>query len=161
KRALKLLTYPTLLRLFDAALHVGKRNFCYWRHYGYPVRRLFFSPHCVDAAYFASRATPQARDALRAQLGISAETRIVLFSGKLIPLKRPHDVVEAAGHIHRHGQDIHVLIAGSGELEDALREQAQREGVQIHFLGFQNQSAMPAAYAASDIVVLPSESETW
>ena len=75
KRTAKSVIYPAVLRLFDAALFVGERSREYWTHYGYPTSRLFFSPHCVDADWFAARATPRARAKLRAQLGIDSEDR--------------------------------------------------------------------------------------
>ena len=34
-------------------------------------------------------------------------------------------------------------------------------GGKVFFAPFQNQSAMPRVYAAADLLVLPSESETW
>lgn len=162
KRALKRLAYPPLLSLFDAALYVGQRNLAYWRAYGYPERRLFFSPHCVDVDFFAARATEAARQQLRSRLGIAPEKPAALFAGRLVPFKRPLDLIKAARLVRDDGVDLHVLVAGSGELETEIAAAARAEGVPIHMLGFQNQSDMPAAYAASDVVVLPSSGEeTW
>src|SRR5262249_34229188 len=80
KRTAKSVVYPAFLRLFDAALHVGERSYAYWRRYGYPASRLFFSPHCVDAAWFAARATTEARVELRSELRIGSEAKVVLFA---------------------------------------------------------------------------------
>lgn len=162
KRLAKEWIYPALLRVFDSALYVGARNRDYWRHYGYPDERLFFSPHCVDNAFFAERATPAARAATRARLGVPTNVPVALFAGKLIPFKRPLDVVQAAARVRAQGSDLHVLIAGSGELEPALRMEADQLNVPVHFMGFQNQSAMPAAYSAADFLVIPSNGrESW
>ena len=57
KSTAKALAYPTFLRMFDAALYVGERSRAYYERYGYPSRRLFFSPHCVDTEWFEARAT--------------------------------------------------------------------------------------------------------
>jgi glycosyltransferase involved in cell wall biosynthesis len=38
---------------------------------------------------------------------------------------------------------------------------ARTVGVPIHMLGFCNQTMMPKAYAAADVLILPSEQETW
>jgi hypothetical protein len=56
KRMAKAVTYPALLRLFDAALYVGVRNRAYYEHYRFPPRCLFHAPHCV-----ATRAPTTAR----------------------------------------------------------------------------------------------------
>jgi glycosyltransferase involved in cell wall biosynthesis len=161
KKVAKALTYPAFLRLFDAALYVGKRSRAYWRHYGYPAHRLFFSPHCVDSEWFARSATPETRIALRARLGLPPGARVALFAGKLVPIKRPLDLVASAARLRHERQEFAILVAGSGPLESEMAEMARLEGVTLHHLGFCNQSQMPAAYAAADILVLPSESETW
>ncbi len=162
KRGMKAATYPMFLRLFDAALYVGERSRAYWLHYGYPPRRMHFSPHCVDNDWFAARATREARAALRGRLNIDEAAKVVLFAGKLVPFKRPLDVVAAAGRLRHKGQNVIVLVAGSGPLADELTRAAAAAGVSLHHLGFCNQSAMPAAYAASDVLVLPSDGgETW
>lgn len=161
KRAAKTILYPPFLRLFDGALYVGERSRAYWTHYRYPESRLFFSPHSVDTEWFATRATVTARARLREELGLAPETKVLLFAGKLLRFKRAGDLVAAATRLWREGHDVAVLVAGAGPAEAELREAAQAAGVPLHLLGFCNQSRMPAIYAAADILVLPSEHETW
>lgn len=161
KRLAKRAVYPAFLRLFDAALYVGKRNRDYYEHYRYPAERLFHSPHCVDTARFATNATPAARSALRRQLGLGPDEKAILFAGKLVSIKRPLDVVEAAAAVRSQGLPVQVIVAGSGPLEPQLQSRASAMGVPLHVLGFQNQTQMPAAYAAADVLVLPSSHETW
>ena len=162
KTVAKSAIYPAFLRLFDGALYVGKRSQAYWRHYHYPASRLFFSPHCVDSEWFESRATAAAGAAVRAKAGLDRGRRTVLFAGKLVPFKRPFDVIEAVAVLNRQGREVAVLVAGAGELGDEMRERADRLQVGLHHLGFCNQSEMPAVYAASDVLVLPSDAhETW
>lgn len=161
KRAAKACLYPPFLRLFDAALYVGERSRAYYEHYRYPAARLFFSPHCVDTAWFAARATAEAARALRTRLEIAPEARVVLFAGKLLPFKRPLDTVEACALLRRHGLPVEMMVAGSGPLESEMSARARTLGLPLHGLGFQNQTQMPAAYAAADMLVLPSSQETW
>lgn len=162
KRLAKQALYPIFLRQFDAALFVGARNQAYWHHYGYPCSRMFASPHCVDTSWFASRATSEARLALRQRLGIQERTPVALFAGKLIEFKRPGDVISAVAHARQKGLPAEVLVAGSGPLDANLRILAAQHSVPLHMLGFCNQSHMPAAYAAADVLILPSTGrETW
>jgi glycosyltransferase involved in cell wall biosynthesis len=161
KRALKNLVYPRLLRTFDAALYVGQKSRAYYEHYGVPADRLFFSPHCVDNEWFASRATFEARERLRQECGVASDVRIALFAGKLLPLKRPFDLVDAAALARAAGANIEIMIAGAGPLDGAVRARAQSAGVPLYALGFRNQTEMPAVYAACDMLVLLSDSETW
>lgn len=162
KRVAKRLTYPLFLRLFDAALVVGKRNREYLEYYGYPCARMFDAPHCVDNGFFAERSTSEAGEAIRSRLGIPSKSKVVLFAGKLVPFKRPLDVVEAVAVVRKNGIDAQVLVAGSGQLDEVLRERAKELNIPIHMLGFCNQTEIPAAYAAADVLILPSNGrETW
>jgi glycosyltransferase involved in cell wall biosynthesis len=156
QRLLKELVYPWLLRSFDGFCYVGRRNRDYLRHYGLPENRLFFSPHCVDNAFFAEKAEAgrPARDV--------AMPRSVLFAGKLVERKRPLDVIRALALAAMEGCHAEAVFVGAGELEDDLRREAARTGVPAVFCGFQNQSRMPSLYAAADVLVLPSDhQETW
>lgn len=162
KRAAKAFAYPFLLRFFDAALYVGERSRAYWTQYGYPSGRLFFSPHCVDTQWFARGATAEARAALRGRLGVAPNSKVILFAGRLVPFKRPFDLVAACAKLRAWGQNIDMLVAGSGPLLPEMAAATRGAGVPCHVLGFCNQSEMPAVYAAADVLVLPSDGrETW
>ena len=85
----------------------------------------------------------------------------MLFSGKFIRKKRPGDIIEAVRCIPDCERPI-IVFVGSGELEDELRSHALRCKVRCVFLGFKNQSQLPACYAAADTLILPSDGgETW
>src|SRR5581483_5306236 len=114
KRAGKAVVYPAALRVFDAALYVGEWSRRYWQHYGYPAHRLVFSPHCVDNAWFAARATEEAGARLRAAHGIEPNAKVVLFAGKLVPFKRVTDAALAAGILSGQQRPVTLMIAGSG-----------------------------------------------
>lgn len=162
KRTVKRAAYPLFLRLFDAALTVGARSRDYYRHYGYPENCLFNSPHCVDTSWFAARATPESARDLRQRLNVSQGIKLLLFAGKFVSFKRPLDVVETGARLRAQGLPVELLFAGSGVLGPAIAARATALQVPLHDLGFQNQTAMPAAYAAADLLMLPSDgAETW
>jgi glycosyltransferase involved in cell wall biosynthesis len=155
--AAKALAFPYLLRQFDGFLCVGQRNREYLQHYGVPESRLFFSPHCVDNDAFAAAGAA-------ARVGASASDpparRRVLFVGKLLARKRPADLLHAVARLAEHR--LEVVFAGSGELEGDLRQLAAALALPVTFLGFVNQSQLPAVYASADVLVLPSDGrETW
>jgi len=159
-RLAKAALFPALLRQFDGYLYVGRRNREYLEHYGAPAERLFFSPHCVDnEAFSAASGAARARSA-----GASAEAarRRVLFVGRLVEDKRPMDLIDAAARLAARGRPVSLTIAGAGALQQRLAAAAQAGGVDARFLGFVNQSGLPAVYAAADVIVLPSVArETW
>ena len=162
KRAIKSIVYPLLLAQFRGALYVGARSRDYYKRYGVPNHRLFFAPHCVDEDFFRSRATAEAGLELRRRLKIDVNHKVVLFVGRLVPFKRPGDIVEAIHLIGAEGGRIVLLVAGSGELAADLKQLADERGVRLRMMGFQNQKDLPSIYAASDVLVLPSDAnETW
>ena len=159
RRVAKGMIFPYVLRRFDGFLYVGQRNREYLLHYGVPEQRLFFSPHCVDNNAFrlGSEATRRSSEPLQRR-----ESRHVLFVGKLIPRKRPMDVLQAAKLLRDRGTDIDLTFVGSGELSGELAAFARSAGLSVDWRGFVNQSALPAIYAQADVIVLPSsEVETW
>lgn len=164
-RIAKALPYRWLMSRIDAHLYVGQRNHDYLRHYGARPEQLFFAPHFVDNDRFAAgaahaRQTGQAQR-LRTMWGASEQTKVLLFAGKLLPRKRAADFIDAVVSLARAREDIVGVIVGSGPEESALRARAASTD-RVRFEGFQNQSQMPARYAAADCLVLPSDgSETW
>lgn len=151
--------FPHLLKQFDACLYVGQRNRKYLEYYGVAADRLFFSPHCVDNDAF-ERASNAARGT--GGQGAVDGRRRVLFVGRLVESKRPLEVVQAVSRLVSAGMPLELVVAGAGELAGRMKEAAHAGALDARFLGFVNQSGLPAVYASSDVVVLPSTAvETW
>ncbi|MEO6054258.1 MAG: glycosyltransferase family 4 protein [Chthoniobacterales bacterium] len=148
-----------LYKRFAAFLPVGSANADYFRAYGVPERKLFPTPHAVENSRFESAAANVDIPKFRAEWNIPADHTVFLFVGKLETKKRPMDLLEAFSKCS--AKNITLVFAGSGEMEEELRRRA--ENLSVRFLGFQNQSAMPAIYTICDVLVLPSfgSYETW
>jgi glycosyltransferase involved in cell wall biosynthesis len=175
KRWVKELLYRRLLRQFNGFLVVGQRNREYLAHYGVTPEKMFFAPHFVDNDWFNQKAeTLKNRKAeIRNGWGADDGTFVALFVGKFQAIKRPGDLLQALAQLKGRA-DLSVgqratpgvppmlaVFVGAGELEQTLRAEAAALGLRAHFAGFKNQSELPACYAAADVLVLPSESETW
>jgi glycosyltransferase involved in cell wall biosynthesis len=150
---------------FSAFLDVGKNNRSYLLSSGVPRRKLFHSPHAIDNERFQSAISDAMLQGkiLRAKLSIREDQVLIAFVGKLIPIKRPIDLLRAFSLLY---PDIRrraaLLFVGEGQLKSELRSICRRIDLDdVHFLDFQNQSAMPSVYSASDLLVLPSQQETW
>ena len=162
KQAAKRLIYPWVIRQFDGCLHVGQRNREYLEYYGAPARSLFFAPHCVDILAFSESAAAVNRSEVRAGWGLQPQDHAVLFVGKLLARKRPDDLVRAAAQLVKQGKPVVLVWAGDGPARQSLLELGALLHVPMVFLGFCNQSQLPAVYRAADVLALPSEgSETW
>jgi glycosyltransferase involved in cell wall biosynthesis len=163
KRLAKEAVYRAFIPRFDAYLVVGARARAYYLHYGADPSRMFFAPHFVDNEFFAERAStlrPERAD-LREGYGLQPTSRVFLFAGKFTSVKRPLDFVEALAALSQRVPGVEGMMVGAGPLGPEVEAAIARTGAPVRTLGFFNQSDMPRAYAAADVLVLPSATETW
>lgn len=160
--------YDVLFRGVTLGLPVGRANARWYHAHGIGDDRLIVSTHYVDNDRFRREAADhrRQRSALRQRFGIPPDAFCFLFAGKLQDKKRPQDLLDALALLHsRHrGQTpaVHLLVVGSGHLEEACRQRVAEGHLPVSFAGFLNQSEIAAAYAACDCLVLPSDhGETW
>jgi glycosyltransferase involved in cell wall biosynthesis len=161
-RSIKRVAMGGIYRSVTGALAIGVLNADYCAHYGMPRSRIFLAPYTVDNAFFRDRleqARLQARR-LRHDLGIAPEDPVVLYAAKLIPAKACASLIHAFGSNHRGRAAL--VIVGDGPLRGELVALAKTyPSANVHFLGFVNQTQMPAAYALGNLFVLPSVYEPW
>ena len=164
--------HRALLSRFDAFLAIGKANRKFYLGYGVPAECIFQSNYCVDNRRFEdqfARASGE-RAGLRKSwkiddgrpAGSDGGRVCFLYVGKLEPKKRIMDLLRALDAAHRAGANIHLLIAGAGELLEEGQAFANGKELPVTFAGFLNQTEITRAYAAADCLVLPSDhGETW
>ncbi|HEV2734926.1 MAG TPA: glycosyltransferase family 4 protein, partial [Longimicrobiaceae bacterium] len=152
-----------VFRRVSGFLAIGRQNADFYREYGVPDERVFLAPYAVDNdAFFASAAEQlPRREELRRGLGIPAGAPVILFSGKLIDVKRPMDLLRAYLRV-RAEVPAALVFMGDGplrpELEAFCREHALED---VHFAGFRNQSELGRFFAVADVFCLPSIYEPW
>jgi glycosyltransferase involved in cell wall biosynthesis len=124
---------------------------------GVEPARVFLVPHVVDNEFFSTRARRASRSVVREAWGIPEGVTVALFVGKLVPWKRPGDLIDAIAQI----PDVWAVFVGEGELRSQLEDHARRLGVEgrLQMHGFANQQELPSLYAAADVLVLPSQYE--
>jgi glycosyltransferase involved in cell wall biosynthesis len=124
---------------------------------GVPPHHLHLIPNGVDCARFAPADAP-ARDAARAALGLATEVPLVLFVGRLEPVKGADLLLAAWQRVA--SPDAILVLAGSGPLGPALAAAASgRDGplARVRFAGAVDDPV--PWYRAADIAVVPSRSE--
>jgi len=129
------------------------------RSLGFTEDRITLTPYCVAYDWWAAQSAKVDRVAIRTAWGVEPDSNVVLFCAKLQSWKRPGDLLEAFAAT---GIPRAVLVfAGDGPLRQTLYQRALDLGIadRVRFLGFVNQSALPAVYTAADLMVLPSEYE--
>lgn len=160
----KRLRHRVLLRFYDACLVVGEANRQLYLRSGVPESRLIQVPHFVDNERFArhSDSLREERAELRQKWHIPERTTTFLFCAKFIAKKRPMDFLRALEIAQSRGAMLHALFVGDGELRSQCEQFARDRRIPATFVGFLNQSEVPAAYVAADCLVLPSDyGETW
>jgi glycosyltransferase involved in cell wall biosynthesis len=169
------LVFSRKFREVSAFLAVGKLNAELYRAYGVESCRVFRAPYVVDNAFFQKRCQEAApnREKLRAELGLEPGRPVILFCAKLIGVKDPGTLIRAVGKlVNPERQGNHVLtnaatapvllMVGDGELRPSLEKLASEVAPGcVKFLGFRNQSELPALYDLCDVFVLPSGFEPW
>ncbi|HEY0217938.1 MAG TPA: D-inositol-3-phosphate glycosyltransferase [Cellulomonas sp.] len=114
------------------------------------------------------RPPPAGRAALRRDLGLPVDRDVLLFAGRVQPLKAPDVLVRAIGALRRAGRGVPLLVVlgGPSGRASALRELqalAAAEGVEAHvrFHPPVSRSELSRWFGAADLVAMPSRSESF
>ena len=141
-------------------LCIGAANRAYYRRHGIPDDRLFDMPYAIDNDAFAARAAAADTVALRRELGLPEDSRVLLYAGKLSRRKHPDVLLAAWQQADWQGSRPALLFVGDGEMAAELRQSS--EGLEdVVFAGFRNQGELPGFYALADIFVLAASAEAW
>ncbi|MCB0998356.1 MAG: glycosyltransferase [Acidimicrobiales bacterium] len=133
------------------------------RLYGDPPGRIEVVAPAVEHAFFA----PGDRRGARRALGVAADRPMVLFVGRIQPLKGPDVAVRALAAMRR--TDAQLLVVGGASGADGTREVGHLEhlidelGVRdrVRFVPPQPHHILSTYYRAADAVVVPSRSESF
>lgn len=127
--------------------------------YGTPWERIAVVPCSIDFGRFDPALVTRARiDALRNSWGVKPETKVILVTGRILRRKGHHVVVNAVRRLKEMGlKDFLVVFVGedrgrthyTGELWDLVLATGTMDVIRMAA----PVSDMPAAYAASSVVV--------
>lgn len=154
--------YAFLSRFYpmvDAILTIGPDNRRHYELHGVPGAKLYDAPYAIDQDLFKNLAkTAGPSSECRKKLGLPEDPPLILFAGRLLRLKGVDLLLRALPRL----SDAHLAVVGSGEEDGALRSLADEVAKgRVHFLGFLNQTELARAYAAADVLCLPSRLEAW
>lgn len=93
----------------------------------------------------------------RRELGLPDGPAIVSMLGRLTQIKRPDRFADVVEISKKRGLNIHYLVAGGGDQEQALRERVEGGRLPVTMLGWR--SDLERILAATDIVLLTSDNE--
>jgi len=133
--------------------------------YGGDPGRIRIVPPGVDHAFFGPGHRPQARRAL----GLPEDGRLLLFVGRIQPLKCADVAVETLAELRRGAEDYRLVVVGGpsgphGEKSlRGLHDVADARGVRdrVHFVDPQPHELLSSYYRAADVCLVPSRSESF
>ena len=126
-------------------------------------QRVEIVPPGVDRAFFS----PGSRAGARAALGLPVDRPVLLFAGRIQPLKGLDVAIEALGQLHRRDALLVAVGGPSGdegaEHERHCRALVERYGLQgrVEFRPPQPHHLLSSYYRAADVCLVPSRSESF
>jgi D-inositol-3-phosphate glycosyltransferase len=130
--------------------------------YGADPGRIAVVPCGVDLDLFM----PMDKEQARRRLGLRDAERIILFVGRIEPLKGIDILIAAAAHLHDDENFAVLIVGGDTQAKaqiDELRAQAEVLGIDHHisFVGAVEHTELPLYYNAADVCVVPSYYESF
>lgn len=112
------------------------------------------NPGTVDLAPVAAGEVDDARRAL----GIDRSARVIGAVSRFRHEKGLDVLIRSLTHLDAAG-NVHLLLAGTGPEEPALRRLAALSPIPVHFLGHQNN--LPLWLQVADVIAIPSRRESF
>ena len=106
--------------------------------------------------------TEENRKDVLSSFGISPDSRVIVYVGRLAQEKALDIVVNGFADAIRQGADVHLLIVGGGPDEERLKKMTEKLQMEdrIHVVGPRDASLVPSIYKSCDAFVSASLSET-
>lgn len=136
------------------------------RYYGAPRHNIEVIPAGVNLEMFQPVDRAEARAALASEWGIRDDERVILYVGRIEPLKGI-DILLRALPMLEHDGAVRALIVGGNPDNDVeierLKSLAAELGIadSVTFTGSVPQTVLPTYYSAADVFSLPSHSESF
>ena len=138
------------------------------QQYGVDPAKVHVIPGGVDTEVFR----PQSRQQARKALALAPESPVLLFVGRLQPLKGIDTFLRATQIVQRSYANLKVLIVGGGvDVQDEhevrelhrLQRLCEQLGIasRVTFIKAQPQEVLAQYYAAADVFVMPSHYESF
>jgi len=162
RRLIKRLIVRRLVAKCRAILCCGRRGREYFRRYGAHDDQIFYVPNEPDYQLLDA-STAENTEVSLSRWGIDLSRRRMVFSGRLVELKRVDWLIRAFDTIADERSNWDLLIIGDGPCRlDLERLVPARLASRVIWTGFINDpQTIAALYRVSDLLVLPSNFEAW
>lgn len=140
--------------VFTVSEGIRQRLISYW---GYPKHKVKVIYHGVDAARYSP--SMEMRDNLRKDFHLDSRDIVIIATARFTKQKRLERLIEAFQAVATQYKNLHLFLAGKGQLEAELKELAMKgaSGDRIRFLG--EMKNVPDLLKMCDFYVLSSDNE--
>ena len=121
---------------------------------GFDPGRSRVIPYGVDTAVFSP--DREKRSLWRDKLGIPDEAVMAVSVGRMVTKKGDHVLIEVLPGLLEAHPELHVVLAGGGDLLDSLRDATRPWSDRVHLPGVVLRDTLPDLYRAADLFVLPA-----
>ena len=151
--------FRTLLHRADRLVVVNREVVQYVREAGVPPERVVYVPNAVDTAVFHPVSEAE-KTAARRRLGFSEAGFVVLFVGRLEPVKGGGVLLEAWAQLPEAVRsEARLVFVGDGSARSDWQGMIGTLGLQETVMLEGARDTVQDYYAAADLFVLPSRSE--
>lgn len=121
--------------------------------YGIPEEKLAYIPNGLKDELVEYN--QEQRIQLRKKYGFEEKERLIIFAGRLNPVKGILELIEAFGQVREIYSNVKLIVAGSGMLERCL-ETANPLWSHVVFTGFISKEQLFELYAIAEFGIVPS-----
>jgi teichuronic acid biosynthesis glycosyltransferase TuaC len=146
-----------VLREADAVVAVSRDLRDKFVELGVAPQKVHVVSRGVDKALFSLGD----RSAARRRLGIPEAGPVLVWVGRMVPVKGLDVLLGACAFLRSKGANFRLYLVGDGALRGSLEGLTQARGLSdmVTFTGARPQDELPDWYRAADATVLPSHSE--
>ena len=157
KRLFNFVAGRAIIRNASAWIAVTKGELSHFETYGIASSRVTIIPNGVNEEDF-----PAADVVAFKRKHKIPDAPIILFMGRLNPIKGPDLLLEAFIKVRDSLSGAHLVFAGpDGGMLKVLKNTVRQSGISefVHFLGFMDGAERVAAYRMANLLVVPSRQE--
>jgi glycosyltransferase involved in cell wall biosynthesis len=162
KAVIKRLLLGKIISMCSGVLPCGTYGRMYFLKYGADPQHIHYFPLEPDYALINQITKEQIRHT-KARFGLEQNRQKIIYSGRLIGLKRVDLLIDAFASIANDRPGWDVVIVGDGPLRHSLSARIPSHlRNRFFWTGFVNdQSELSSLYLLSDVLVLPSDQDAW
>jgi len=144
-------------RLADLVLTVSEAMKNELQGLGVSPEKIKVCYHGVDTKLFdPSSVKPERLEMFRESYGLKGSDKVLLFLGRLEPVKGVSQLLSALPIIRRNHPDVRLLVVGNGTLRDHVRSEAERLGGVLLVDRYLSPQEKAYHYALADLCIFPS-----